>query len=80
MAKDGFKKCWYCGSKDMEDKGSYARCLSCGATFSEIRMLGPSCLTIDNDPHSKHYSYTKDSHSRPGSSTTRRAAKARGDG
>lgn len=30
------KKCWSCGSRDMENKGSYVQCRKCGATWCGI--------------------------------------------
>lgn len=33
------RKCWYCGSRDMENKGSYVQCRSCGATWNETPVI-----------------------------------------
>jgi len=45
-------QCWYCGSLDMEDKGDYAQCRACGATYNYVPVLGA-------DPLAAHGSYIK---------------------
>jgi hypothetical protein len=36
-----FKKCWNCGSSDLEDKEGYVQCRKCGATYCFVPKLGP---------------------------------------
>lgn len=50
---DYTKVCWYCGKRDMEVKGTYFQCRSCGATWNDVPSLGP-------DPLADHGYYVKD--------------------
>lgn len=36
------KKCWYCGSRNMEDKGDYSQCRDCRATYTDPHKVGPA--------------------------------------
>ncbi len=40
MTKKYERQCWYCKSRDLEDKGDYAQCRSCGATWNEVPTMG----------------------------------------
>ena len=33
---DYTKKCWYCGSLDLEKKDDHVQCTSCGATYNAL--------------------------------------------
>jgi len=36
------KRCWYCGSRNMEDKGDFWQCKDCQATYNDPRTVGPA--------------------------------------
>lgn len=40
------RKCWYCGSFDMEDLGDHVKCRSCGATWNYIAALKEAPVTV----------------------------------
>jgi len=71
------RKCWSCGSLDMEEKGTYVQCRACGATWNSVPSLGP-------DPLADHGSYLLSSGGErltrvrhPSKSVLRAASKAR---
>jgi len=71
--------CWYCGSRDLENKGEYLQCRSCGATWNQVPALGASPVTMvdaeTDGPPGQH----RPTRSRPSGHVQRKAARARED-
>ena len=45
MTQNYKKHCWYCGSQDIEEKGSYVQCCRCGASWNDLPELAASPVT-----------------------------------
>lgn len=77
MNKNNKEQCWNCGSRVMQDKGSYVQCGNCLATWNYVPVLAA-------DPLSPNGFYLKDANGtvlgrmrKLSKSVSRAAAKAR---
>ena len=71
------RECWSCGSTEMENKGIYVACRSCGASWCALPQPAAPVSTLehDNGLSPKHHKGIKTAS--PSGATKRRAAKAR---
>ena len=46
---DYTKRCWYCGSALMENKGDYYQCQACSATWAKPPTVGPASCKLAKD-------------------------------
>jgi len=77
MTKRFEKKCWYCGSRDIEKDDRGVRCRSCGATWNELSEIGSPPTALQRDYGLSKKGRTRVVTASPSGSTQRRAARAR---
>ena len=71
------RKCWYCGSFDMENKGDFIQCLDCGATYNEVPTVGDPIVEPGTVISLSNGKPIRRRMQRPTRSVKHRAAKAR---
>jgi len=73
------RKCWNCGSTELEPDDRGVKCKSCGATWNNTPALKSAPVTIVNDPQSPNYQWNKETTVGPSRSVKSQAARARGE-
>lgn len=77
MTENYERKCWNCGSRDIEPDARGVRCRSCGATWNKCPSLQPSMLERGNIMTLMYGSQVKVRAKHPSPAAARQAALAR---
>lgn len=73
------RRCWFCGSKNIEPDGRGIRCRDCGATWNKLPQSHGCDMTLEYDYALSDKHMNNKRSASPSRTVQRRAVKARGD-